>query len=559
MKLKLLITAVVVAVTAVACSPAKEDITPIKAEANRIQAHLEFLANDLLEGRDSGKRGHEIAAAYIEAQFKALGLKPAGTDGYYQRVPLRTARLVPDSAKFTLHDGDNNIEMPFPRAFLSSPSTLSEHREVTAPLVFVGYGIVSDEFDIDDYAGLDVEGSIVVMLAGRPDFLPSEEAAHINSIKTELAVERGAVGIISVHTPKAEEVVPFDVRRMYARSPRVRWLNSDGVPHGEYEQIKGSALVHYEEADALFARSDISLERVWEQMAADEMPTGAPLNLSASLSVRSTFEEIDSPNVIAMLEGSNPDVNNEVILYTAHADHIGVLESFSEEKQINNGAMDNASGVAVMLETARMFVEAGKQGQPLGRSIMFAAVTAEERGLLGADYFANNPTVPVENIVANVNLDMPVLLYDFADVVAFGSNHSSLGHIVADAAELNGIKLSEDPMPEQALFTRSDHYALVKQGIPAVFLMTGFESKNENEDGGEIWGQFFAEHYHRPGDDLATLNEKFGGIRYEAGAAFTQINYDIGRVIANDRERPSWHPESYFGRVFAGGEGSIRH
>ncbi|WP_417659636.1 M20/M25/M40 family metallo-hydrolase, partial [Pseudidiomarina sp.] len=230
----------------------------------------------------------------------------------------------------------------------------------------------------------------------------------------------------------------------------------------------------------------------------------------------------------------------EYVLYTAHSDHIGVTKDLSQDDHINNGAMDNASGVSVMLETARMFTEAGQQPK---RSIMFLSVTAEERGLLGADYFAHHPTVPLGQIVANVNLDMPVLLYDFADVIAFGSTHSTLGDSVSRAAGQFGIELSDDPMPEQAIFTRSDHYPFVKKGVPAVFLMTGFTSKTEGEDGGEVWGTFFAEHYHRPSDqpDLP--------INYEAGVTFTNINYAIGQEIGNQAERPRWLEESFFSQL----------
>ncbi len=213
----------------------------------------------------------------------------------------------------------------------------------------------------------------------------------------------------------------------------------------------------------------------------------------------------------------------------------------SREDNINNGAMDNASGVSVMLETARLFVESDKEFK---RSIMFLSVTAEEKGLLGADYFANNPTVPLNSIVANVNLDMPVLLYDFADVVAFGASHSTLGETVSKAAKKYDTAQSPDPMPEQAIFTRSDHYTLVKKGIPAVFLMTGFNSRTEGEDGGEVWGTFFAEHYHKPSDGLNL------DINYEAGARFTNINFAIGEEIANAAQRPQWLEDSFFGKQF---------
>lgn len=546
----------------VACSPSTEKIVafekPVASEI-ALEAHLEFLASDLLEGRDTGTRGHEIASAYIVSQFKALGLEPAGNDGYYQRVPFRTATLVADTPKFNIHNGKKTIKLPYLDAFTASPSTYAEKLEVTAPMVFVGYGMVSDQFGFDDYAGLDVDGAIVVMLSGRPEGLPSEAAAHLGRIKTELAIERGAVGIVTLHTPEQEKTRPFAMMRRYSNSRRMSWLTPEGVPHGDSGQLRGGALLHYEAAEPLFANVDFDLNDIWQQIEANEMPKGVALGISATLYKESTFSELDSPNVIAKLSGADPKLRDEVVLYTAHSDHLGPVNNKEGEPQFNNGAMDNAAGVAVMLETARMFVDAAKNGEHPDRTIMFAAVTAEERGLLGADYFAHYPTVPLENIVANVNLDMPVLLYNFADVVAFGAEHSTLGEVVAEAAELHGIKRSPDPMAEQAIFTRSDHYALVKKGIPAVFLMTGFESQKEGENGGEVWGEFFEKHYHQQSDEISTLTEEYGGIRYDAGAVFTNINYDIGRIVGSQAARPSWLPDSYFGQVFAGDENSIRH
>lgn len=550
------------ATTIAACAPqehkAVEPSSPEARELN-IKAHLEFLADDLLKGRDTGTRGHEIASLYIESQFKALGIQPAGSDGYYQWVPLRSTRMADPSPELTINFGGEQIEFEFRKDFIAGPSGSAESQEVTAPLVFVGYGLVSDKFEIDDYAGLDVEGAIVVTLSGRPDNLPSEESAHLNRQKSVNAAERGAVGMINVHTPEREAISPWERSLMYLRTPRMSWLEEDGSPHGAQASIQGAASIHFDAAARLFEHSGHSAESIFSQMEAGESPAGFELEGVATMRRHSSHEEIQSPNIIGMIEGSDPDLKHEYVVYTAHSDHIGVIPDFSRDNNINNGALDNASGVAIMIETARMFQELANRGQGPARSIIFAAVTAEEKGLLGADFYANNPTVPLENIVANVNLDMPVLLYPFADIVAFGAQHSSLGDTVEKAAGEFGIALSPDPMPEQAIFTRSDHYALVRQGIPAVFLMTGFTSKDEELDGGEIWGQFFAEQYHRPGDDIATLNEVYGGIRYDSAALFANINFRIGKEIANSEERPHWLAESYFGQVFAGGEGSIRH
>lgn len=543
MQLRYLVSAAVLGIWLVGCGNSESDAAslPVSANAGALQAHLEFLASDDLEGRDTGSRGHEIASLYIAAEFKKLGLQPAGDNGsYFQRVKFRSSTLKENSATFSVQHGDERFNLDYPKEFLTGPSAYSETESVSAPLVFVGYGLVSEVLGINDYAGLDVNGKIVVALTGRPAALPSEEGAHLNSSKAKFAAERGAVGMITLHSPEREEVRPYEVSIMYQRAPSVRWLNADGEPNQTYKNFTASAYVHHQAAEKLFVNAPTPLTDIFAQAAAGDSPQGFELGMTATLGKESSHSEISSPNVAAILPGSDPELANEYVLYTAHSDHIGITKDLSQDDHINNGAMDNASGVAVMLETARMFVDAGVAPK---RSILFLAVTAEERGLLGADYFAHYPTVPMHQIVGNVNLDMPVLLYDFADVIAFGSSHSTMGDSVAKAAGQFGIALSEDPMPEQAIFTRSDHYAFVKKGVPAVFLMTGFTAKNEDENGGEIWGEFFAKHYHRPSDSTDLP------INYQAGVTFTNINYAIGAEIANADERPRWLAESFFGKL----------
>ena len=546
-KLTRLLVPAAVAATLAACgaqeAPAKD--TSVSAQQQNIRAHLEFLASDDLKGRQTGSEGHEIASKYIVSEFKQLGLQPGGDDGtFYQRIPFRTSMLVADSAKMVYTHNGETTEFEFGKQFITGPSHHSERTEVTAPLVFVGYGMEAPEFGLNDYEGLDVEGKIVVMLTGRPENLPSEEGAHLANIKDDIAREKGAVGIITLHTPEREEVRKFETSVYYTKTPRMTWMGPNGLPQGQEQQLMGSAYLDDEPALQLFANAPTALDTIFEQISEDPnfSPAGFELEGAVKLAKESTHEQTTSPNVAAVLPGSDPQLKDEYIVYTAHSDHIGVIKDMSSDDVINNGAMDNASGVSVMLETARMFVDSGIETK---RSIMFLSVTAEEKGLLGADYFANNPTVPLNSIVANVNLDMPVLLYDFADVIAFGASHSTLGETVTKAAQQYNTEQSPDPMPEQAIFTRSDHYALVKKGIPAVFLMTGFTSRTEGEDGGEVWGKFFAEHYHRPSDDL-----KVHDVNYEAGARFTNINFEIGKEIANADQRPQWLEDSYFGKQF---------
>ncbi|WP_417704801.1 M28 family metallopeptidase [Rheinheimera aquimaris] len=550
MKFKLIVAALAFsAVTGCVSSTApKSAAVQPAASAKAIEAHMQFLASDELAGRETGSKEHEIASLYIATQLQALGLLPAGENGsYFQRVPLRKARLAQDSARFTLHVDGKDTELSYPKAFFTGPSMQYPQTDVTAPLVFVGYGLVSKEFALDDYAGLDVKGKIVVLLAGRPDSLPSEEAAHLNSLKTKLAAERGAVGIITIHTPKQEKTRPYATSLLYLNAPSMEWLQADGTPADSYPDLKAGAYVHPDAAAALFTKAEHSLADIFTQLDNKQNPVGFELGVTASLSRRSTHEPISSPNVIAMLPGSDPVLKDEYVVITAHSDHIGLANDLRTDDKINNGAMDNAAGVSILLETARLFAALPQAPK---RSILFVVVTGEEKGLLGADYFANNPTKPIDKLVANVNLDMPVLLYPFADMVAFGANHSSLGKVVERAAAKEGIALSPDPMPEQAIFTRSDHYTLVKKGVPAVFLMTGFKSQDPAQDGGKIWGSFFAKHYHKPSDDIPSLIKDYGAIRYDAGAVFANINYNIALDIANTEPRPYWLKQSFFNGVF---------
>ncbi|WP_372625659.1 M28 family metallopeptidase [Arsukibacterium sp.] len=532
-----------------ACSaPNESSEQQLSARPAAIEAHLQFLASDELEGRDTGSRGHQIAANYIASQFQALGLAPAGdNNSYFQQVPLRSARVQQDSVKLSFSRGETAWQLSYPQQFFSGASINRTEVAVSAPLVFVSYGLVSEEFGLNDYAGLDVSGKIVVQLAGLPAALPSEERAYLGSIKAKLAAERGAIGVITIHTPQQEKTRPYANSLLYLNTPRLAWLNAAGEPGAADDRLQAGAYLHPEAAASLFEQEQQSLADIFSMLDAEKHPAGFALSSIASISASSAHQQISSPNVIGVLEGSDPVLRDEYVVITAHSDHIGFSNDLRSEDKINNGAMDNAAGMAILLETARMFSELTLKPK---RSILFVVVTAEEKGLLGADYFANNPTRPIASLVANVNLDMPVLLYPFADLIAFGANHSTLGQVVAQAAAKEGIALSEDPMPEQAIFTRSDHFTLVKQGVPAVFLMTGFTSKEPEQDGGKIWGSFFAKHYHKPSDDIASLSKEYGPIRYDAGAVFADINFNIARDIANTLQRPLWKADSFFNKVF---------
>ncbi len=527
---------------ATACMQRDEITHPVSADKQRIQAHLEFLASDLLEGRDTGSRGHNIASAYIASQFQQYGLEPAGENGsYYQQVSFRKATLVQNSPRFSIHNRGQSYELDYPADYITTPDVLTTQSQVAGKAVFVGYGIVAEELEHDDYANIDVSGKIVVALSGKPGAFPSEEGAHFASSKQKLryAAERGAVGFITLSTPAAEKVRPYQNQLNYLHTPRLRWLDSEGIPSGVNPQIKNTAYLPKPSAERLFMDAQFSLADIYELLENEQIPPAFALEVELSLSKRSEHSEIVSPNVVGVLPGKDPTLKDEYVVYTAHSDHIGFAKTVKQDK-INNGAMDNASGMAIMLETARLFA-----GLEHKRSILFVAVTAEEKGLLGSDYYAQNPTVPVQSMVANVNLDMPILTYEFADVIAFGANHSEMGEAVQQAAEVIGLSLSPDPMPEQALFTRSDHYSFVKQGVPAVFLMTGFTATDPEVDGGAIFSTFLKTDYHKPSDEV---NPYFN---WQSAKTFAEVNVHIGLTLANQAERPRWKPDSFFGNTFA--------
>ncbi|AEP28201.1 putative aminopeptidase [Glaciecola nitratireducens FR1064] len=513
-----------------------------------IKSHMHFLADDLLEGRETGSQGHEIASLYIAGEFAKYGLMPAGdeVDGktsYVQRINFRKGLLVQESPTFSVVGPKESFELSYPDDFLSSPDLVSTQSDVTAPLVFVGYGIVAPNLNHDDYAGLDVEGKIVVVLSGKPKSFPSEEGAHVasGSEKSKYAAQRGAIGYITLTTPSNEKARPYKNSLNYIYSPRMRWVQDDGVPANVEPELKAGAYLSLPAAEKLFAQGPTPIADIFAQLENDESPKGFDLPITVNLKRETTHEDLSSPNVIGILEGSDPILKNEYVVFSAHSDHIGIAKTVKKDK-INNGAMDNASGTSVLMETARMFANLPVAPK---RSIIFIAVTGEEKGLLGADYYARNPTVPVGSMVANVNLDMPILTYEFADVIAFGANHSSMKASVEAAVKNVGLTLSDDPWPEQNLFTRSDHYSFVKQGIPAVFLVPGLQSKDPNIDGSKVFGEFLSTNYHKPGDDMSQP------FKWEAANTFTEVNFQIGLALANQAKKPSWNEGDFFGETFA--------
>lgn len=513
--------------------------------ASRIEADVRFLADDTLKGRDTGSEGYRIAANYVAAEFAQLGLTPVGVNGsYFQEVPFKTAKLDVDTAAMTVTVNGEEKALTAGDDFYMSGEVNVPTGDVSGDIVFVGFGIHAPDLGHDDLAGVDLEGKIALAISGAPESFNSEIRAHHGSSGTkkgELA-RRGAVGTLFVSTLAGEKRRPFARLKKYLGSVNFDWVAPEGADGGT-PQITASAVISHDVARMLFEGSGVSFDDVMAK-AAEGAPEAMTLKASASLKRDSILSDtFYSPNVLAVLEGSAPKLKNEYVVMSAHLDHIGVSEHAKGDDKINNGALDNASGVAVMLEVARAYVRSGERPR---RSILFAAVVAEEKGLLGAEYFAKFPTVAKEQMVANVNVDMPILLYDFADVVAFGADRSTLGPVTAEAVGSIGVALSPDPMPEEGIFTRSDHYRFVQQGIPSVFLVTGWGPSVDGKDGGAIFREFLGKTYHRPHDSLEQ------DINFQAGAKFAYVNWLILDHVANADERPRWNAGDFFGRTFDG-------
>jgi hypothetical protein len=509
---------------------------------NKLQQHIEFLADDSLKGRNTGTQEYEVAAQYVARHFEQYELKPAMKNGsWFQSVPFIESTLTPSATQMILHSGDSQQVLNYHEEFFSFPSAISPQDTVKAPLVFVGYGISSEELYHDDYNNIDVTGSIVVFITGRPSEFPSEAGAHVSDFREKIkqAALHGAVGVIAIDSPNNQTYMNL---RDKAAQPFLKWQQPDGSVFGEFVNLRGVSLVTSRAGEKIFSAAKRKLSDIYADIANKQIPASFNLDISATLTRSSKFKKLFSSNILGVLEGSDPLLKNEYVVLSAHLDHIGAETENTAQKTdiINNGALDNASGIAVMLETARRLSE----GTRPKRSILFVAVTAEEQGLLGSNYLAHNPPVPLPSMVANVNLDMVAMLYPFADVIAFGAEHSSLKEAVSVAALNNEVLLSPDPMPDEAVFVRSDHYSFVKQGIPSIYLMVGFGSKNPKINGASVFMEFFSNHYHKPTDDTSLQ------INYDAGAVFTNISIDTTETIANKKEAPRWHKNSFFGKAF---------
>lgn len=521
--MKMFVSALALGLALVAGSAHAQTVRDPAAEA-RIHADVAFLADDALEGRGTGLRGYDLAAQYVQTRMQGMGLAPGANGSWRQPVTIARMGIAAEGATLTWTPAGGA-----PVVWTSGVDALfgmgreAGHAVTSGQLVFVGFGTG------EDYAGLDTAGKIVVFLSGAPVGMSEDEARVLESSKARIAESHGAVGAITVNTTASAARFTDALLRRFANRTETVWVGPDG-PKRSAPGIRVTAFLNDAAATALFAGGPKSYADIRAE-AASGRPAGFALAGAAAFDVHTRREDVQTSNVIGLIEGTDPVLKNEYVILTAHLDHLGLSGAGAD--RINNGALDNAGGVASMLEAARMLAAA-----PPRRSVLVVALTAEELGLVGSDYLARYPVV--QTVVADVNLDMPILTYDFTDVVAFGAEHSTLGPLVAAAARTEGVSLSPDPMPEQNIFTRSDHYSFVQAGVPSVMLATGYAN------GGEAaWGAFFENGYHKPNDDLA------GPMNWTAAARFSRVNAAIARAIADADQRPLWYAGNPYGDRYA--------
>lgn len=534
------ITAILLLAAGTAHAAERGPWSEVQPEA--IRGHVEFLASDLLEGRAAASRGYDIAAAYVASQFRQAGLQPAGDDGsFFQAVPLleatpvlpgSSAELVRDKDTFTFEYGTHYL----PAAdFSSASSTLS------APLVFAGYGVEAPELGYNDFEGIDLKGRIAVVFSGAPAQFSHHQRAYYSWLhrKFSTLIERGAVGVVTIDSPVDARRTPWERRVAMSWAPEMRWLNDEGQPQDSFPELKLRFRFNHDAAAQLFQGAPSSFDAVLA--AADEgKPQGFVLPGMMTMSATTGLRRTESANVIGVLPGSDPQLKNEYVVLTAHLDHLGRGSAVNGDS-IYNGAQDNAVGTAMLLEIARAIHSSGVKPR---RSLLFAAVTAEEKGLLGSDYLVHHALTQQQRLVANINMDMPLPFVPIFDFVALGAQHSSLGTIARQAASAQGYRLSPDASPEEVSFIRSDQFSFIRRGIPALVLNAGREPRDQSVDLNDLVRQFRATHYHQPSDDTSLP------LDHATAADLARVNLRIALTVANAQSPPRWIAGDFFGERF---------
>jgi hypothetical protein len=509
-------------------------------DTNKIKAHVAYLASDALLGRKPGKPGYQMAVDYVIKEYKSMGILPAGENGgYTQKVVLRNSKLVKGktSLNFAQNDGSSKkLTLGEDYLFYANPERAKV--DFNAPLVFVGSGIDAPELGFNDYKNIDVKGKICVILQKSPDNVPANVKLHLRYPSTyqDYALKHGAVGVLLCNYENNTARIKVGANLSIQGGSTVA-IKPDGklTPSANYMggniQVAGSITVDV--LKDLMKANGLNLEEIWKGLEKGNY-VSQNLKTTASGIYESVYSDIESYNVIGKIEGTDKKLNKEYVIHSAHLDHLGVGKAI-EGDSIYNGAHDNASGVAAALEIARTYSQLPVKPK---RSILFLMCTAEEMGLLGSAYFANNPTVPKKDIVVDVNTDMPTFLAQLESIAPLGAEHSTLDDITKKAANLLNLSIESDPEPTEGRFVRSDQYSFVKAGIPALHVKFGHINSNKNL--AEDVKKWRAAHYHRPSDQIEN------GFVWSASRKYAQVNFLISYMAAQDKKRVAWKKDDFF-------------
>lgn len=491
------------------------------------------LADDGMEGRQTGSPGYRRAADYVVGRMREAGLRPAGSDGFFQNVEFEQ-QYVDAAASSAALVGSDGREAPLrvPEDLIVGAGAGPRAERTDAPLVFVGYGLHLPEAGHDDFAGVDLKGKIAVVISGGPADLPGALKAHARRDRMRMLSERGAAGVLAVTTPKAVEVpwtrqVELSAQPgMYLADPALRDVK-DGFLNASFSPA---------ESERIFAGSGRSFAEIAALADASKPLPRVALKQSLRAQVATRRSRLSSANLAGVLPGSDPRLKNEYVVFTAHLDHLGIGAP-GDRDPLYNGAMDNAAGVAGLLDIAAGYK--ARRDRPK-RSMLFVFVTAEEKGLLGSRYFSLRPTVPTRAIVADLNFDMYLPIFPLKSVIALGAEESTLGDTARGVGQAMGLPLVPDPFPDRNSFVRSDQYSFIREGVPSLAFKFGFAKDSPEATMETAWR---STRYHSPSDDLNQPVFREDAVRLHDFVA------ELGRRVANAPQRPAWKSESFFRRL----------
>jgi Zn-dependent M28 family amino/carboxypeptidase len=512
-----------------------------RVEPEKIRAHVKFLSSDLLEGRGMGQRGSDIAAEYIATQFALDGLKPAGDQGsYFQEVPMVKITTLPDTTMSLVPKSGEPLQLKNLDDFVIHNETQTDVADIDAPIVFVGYGITAPEYKWDDYKGVDLKGKVALLFVNEPTsddpkFFKGKALTYYGrwTYKYEETARHGAVATLIIHRRDLASYGWEVVRNSNGKDKS--YLRLDGTPH-----LQGASWIQRDVAKKLAAMSGMDIDKMFQQaQSRDFKPVELPVRLKAH--VVSTVRPFNSRNVLAVLPGSDPARRDETVMYTAHYDHLGI-DTSAKGDNIYNGAVDNATGCGILLELARAWSQSDQQSQQAPpRSILFAAVTAEEQGLLGSEFLGKHFATPVGKVTLDLNYDAIAPIGDPEEIEISGAERTTFYPQVEKTAQKYGLAIRPDAQPEAGHYYRSDHFSLARVGIPSFSISEGMKFKGHDEAWGRAQAKDYVEHhYHQPGDEYRPEMD-FTGL-----AKVAQFGYDLGLQAASQPALVQWQSGDEF-------------